>query len=95
VTWDEQLAREQERYEDGERRLPDAEDPDVRQRQLTRMGNAAWGAGLASLMRNDTDGAMTWFDRAVQRYHESLLSAPPASWGRYIGSLKARILADA
>ena len=46
--WDEHLAREVERYEDGEGRLPD--DPDARQRQLTRMGNAAWGAGLCLLM---------------------------------------------
>ena len=46
--WDEHLAREVERYEDGEARLPD--DRDERQRQLTRMGNAAGGAGLALLM---------------------------------------------
>jgi hypothetical protein len=94
VTWDEQLEREEERYLDGEARLPDAADPDTRQRQLTRMGNAAWGAGLASIMRGDEPGSRTWFERAVQRYHESLESAPPGSWGRYIGSLKARILGD-
>ena len=45
------LAREQERYRDGEARLPDAEDADARQRQLTRLGNAAGGAGLALLMQ--------------------------------------------
>ena len=35
-----------ERYEEGAARLPD--DPDARQRQLTRMGNAAGAAGLRS-----------------------------------------------
>ena len=37
--WEEHLAREVARYEDGESRLP--EEPDARQRQLTRIGNAA------------------------------------------------------
>ena len=31
--------------------------PDTRQRQLTRMGNAAYGAGLAHLMLGDQDAA--------------------------------------
>jgi hypothetical protein len=91
--WDEQLGREERRYRDGEARLHEASDPDARQRQLTRMGNAAWGAGLASLMRADRAAAAGWFDLAVDRYHESLESAPPGSWGRYIGSLKSRLLA--
>jgi hypothetical protein len=42
--WDELQRRAIERYEDGEQRLPD--DPDARQRQLTRMGNAAGAAAL-------------------------------------------------
>ena len=42
--WDGLQQRAQERYEDGEARLPD--DPDARQKQLTRMGNAAGAAGL-------------------------------------------------
>jgi hypothetical protein len=41
--WSELFDREAARYRDGEARLPD--DPDERQRQLTRMGNAAYGAG--------------------------------------------------
>ena len=49
--------REQERYRDGESRLPDVEDQDARQRQLARMGNAAAGAGLAELMGGNTAAA--------------------------------------
>ena len=45
--WEELHARARERYEDGAARLPD--DPDQRQRQLTRMGNAAGAAGLTAL----------------------------------------------
>jgi hypothetical protein len=85
--------REQERYRDGETRLPDVEDHDVRQRQLTRMGNAAAGAALAELMGGNTASAREWFGRAAARYRESYEHAPPASWGRPIAILKARVLA--
>ena len=87
--WEELQRRAVERYEDGEARLPD--DPDARQRQLTRMGNAAGAAGLAQLMAGH-DGA-EWFARAADRYRESWPDAPPESWGRPIGAIKARILA--
>jgi hypothetical protein len=93
MNWDEHFAREQSRYEEGEGRLPDAEDDDARQRQLTRLGNAAGGAGLAVLMLGRREQAAGWFDRAAQRYRESYEHAPPGSWGRPIGALKARILA--
>ena len=93
VDWAEHARREDERYRDGEARLPDAEDHDARQRQLTRMGNAAGGAGLARLMDGNTKDARDWFARAVARYHESYELAPPGSWGRPIAILKARILA--
>jgi tetratricopeptide (TPR) repeat protein len=91
MAWEDDLERERARYEDGEARVP--EDPDERQRQLTRMGNAAGGAGLALLMLGRRDEADEWFDRAARRYHESYEHAPPGSWGRPIGALKARILA--
>ena len=81
--------RARERYLDGASRLPD--DPDARQRQLTRMGNAAGAAGLSALMAGD-DGR-EWFARAADRYRESWEHAPPGSWGRPIGAIKARILA--
>jgi tetratricopeptide (TPR) repeat protein len=89
--WSAHLRREEDRYRDGESRLPD--DPDERQRQLTRMGNAAGGAGLALLMAGRAEDAAEWFDRAATRYRESYELAPPGSWGRPIGSLKSRILA--
>jgi hypothetical protein len=90
--WEQHLRREEERYRDGEARLPEAADPDARQRQLTRMGNAAWGAGLAALMDGDRERASEWLGKAVERYHESLETAPPGSWGRYIACIKARVL---
>jgi tetratricopeptide (TPR) repeat protein len=89
--WNAHLAREQSRYEDGSGRLPD--DADARQRQLTRLGNAAGGAGLALLMLGRREEAAEWFDRAVRSYRESYADAPPGSWGRPIGAIKARILA--
>lgn len=92
--WAAHARREEQRYRDGEGRLPGEEEPDARQRQLTRLGNAAAGAGLSHLMAGDTELAREWFERAVERYRESFPLAPPESWGRPIGMLKARILAE-
>jgi hypothetical protein len=91
--WRAHAAREEERYRDGEARLPEAEDEDARQRQLTRMGNAASGAGLSQLMAGDTEKAREWFDRAVDTYRQSFELAPPGSWGRPVAMIKARVLA--
>ena len=93
VDWAAHARREDARYRDGEARLPEAEDQDSRQRQLTRMGNAAAGVGLARLMDGDTEEGREWFARAVERYRQSYELAPPGSWGRPIAILKARILA--
>jgi len=87
--WDGLQRQARKRYEDGQARLTD--DPDARQKQLTRMGNAAGAAGLTALM-GGTDGR-AWFVRAAERYRESWEHAPPGSWGRPIGAIKARILA--
>ena len=76
------------RYRDGEARLGDG--TDERQRQLTRMGNAAWGAGLCRLMQGAD--AREWLDRAAGRWRESYSDAPPGSWGRPIGAVKAFVL---
>ena len=91
--WAAHLEREEARYRDGEARLPDARDADTRQRQLTRLGNAAGGAGLALLMLGRAEEANTWFHRAADRYHESFTDAPPGSWGRPIGAVKSLLLA--
>lgn len=55
--------------------------------------NAAYGAGLAHLMRGDPRSARKWFDEAVRSYHESWSSAPPDAWGRPIATIKSRLLA--
>jgi hypothetical protein len=92
--WAEHTEREIARFRDGQARLPDAEDSDARQRQLTRMGNAAGGAGLALLMQGNLDEASEWLHRAADQYRESMAEAPPESWGRPIGAMKALVLAD-
>jgi hypothetical protein len=89
--WEESAARAQARYEDGAGRLPD--DPDERQRQLTRMGNAAWAAGLSLLMLGRRADADEWLRRAADTYRESWAGAPRGSWGRPIGSMKSRLIA--
>jgi hypothetical protein len=89
--WDEIVEREIGRYHDGEARLPAEADP--RQRQLTRMGNAANGAGLALLMLGRDEEAAKWLGHAAQRWRESFRHAPPGSWGRPIGAIKALLLA--
>jgi hypothetical protein len=83
--------REDSRFEDGRSRLPD--EPDARQRQLTRVGNAAYGGALAALMLGDEEGARRRLGEAAGAYRESFDGAPPGSWGRPIGALKARVLA--
>lgn len=89
--WEERAARAVERHDDGAARLP--EDGDERQRQLTRMGNAAWAAGLSFLMLGRREDAQAWLVRAAERYRESWPLAPPGSWGRPIGAMKARLIA--
>jgi len=91
VDWEERAARAEERYEDGLARLPD--EPDERQRQLTRMGNAAWAAGLSQLMLDRREAASEWLVRAAETYRESWPDAPPGSWGRPIGAMKSRLIA--
>jgi hypothetical protein len=91
--WEAHFERERARYEDGAARLRRLSDSDDRQRQLTRMGNAAAGAGLVLLVAGRREEAADWLARAAERYRESFADAPPDSWGRPIGALKARVLA--
>jgi hypothetical protein len=81
------------RYRDGEARVGGIEDVDQRQRQLTRLGNAAWAAGLCLLMDGRREESAGWLRRAAERYCESWQGAPPDSWGRPIGAMKALLLA--
>jgi hypothetical protein len=89
--WEERATRAVQRYEDGTARLPG--DADERQRQLTRMGNAAWAAGLSLRMAGRRDEAAAWLLRAAESYKESWEGAPPDSWGRPIAAMKSRLLA--
>ena len=89
--WEERAARAIERHDDGAARLP--EDEDERQRQLTRMGNAAWAAGLSLLMAGRDEEGRAWLVRAAERYRESWPNAPAGSWGRPIGAMKSRLIA--
>jgi hypothetical protein len=89
--WTAHAEREEARYRDGEDRIPD--DSDGRQRQLTRMGNAAYGAGLAYLMLGNGVQAAEWLTRAADTYRESYADAPPGSWGRRVAMIKSSILA--
>jgi hypothetical protein len=87
TNWQSHLRREQSRYEDGSARLP--EERDERQRQLTRISNAAYGAGLALLMEGRSDAAAEWLGRAADGYRESFADAPPGSWGVELGAPEA------
>jgi hypothetical protein len=89
--WEERVRAAQTRYEDGASRLPDG--VDERQRQLTRMGNAAWAAGLSLLMLRRRAEADDWLVRAAETYRRSWADAPPGSWGRPIGAMKSRLIA--
>lgn len=93
IDWEALAERGQARYRDGENRLADAPDGDARQRQLTRMGNAAAGAALSLLMLGRREEANEWLAHAARRYRESYDGAPSGSWGRPIGVLKAHLLA--
>lgn len=90
--WVERARSASERHDDGLARLPSS--PDERQRQLTRTGNAAWAAGLSYLMAGREDEACRWLLRAAERYRESWPDAPPGSWGRPIGAIKSRLVAE-
>ena len=91
--WAGHFERQAARFEDGEARLPDSSDSDARQKQLTRMGSAAGGAGLALLMQGSTEEASEWLHRAAEAYRASIDGAPAGSWGRPIGAMKALVLA--
>jgi len=86
VDWGERAEAAIARYRGGETRGLD-------QRQLTQLGNAAWAAGLCLLMDGRPAESAEWLRLAAERYRESLRDAPPDSWGRPIGAMKALLLA--
>ncbi len=85
MDWQRCVERESERYADGLARGEPG--------QLVRMGNAAYGAGLALLMAGEREHAAVWLERAASCWHESFAEATPTSWGRPIGAIKASLLA--
>jgi hypothetical protein len=91
MDWEQHCEREEARYADGLARLPS--DSDGRQKQLVRIAMAATGAGLARLLQGRRAEAAGWLARSAERFRESWVDAPPGSWGRLIGAVKARVLA--
>lgn len=91
MDWDAYATTQVSRYEDGEARL--SPERDARQKQLVRMAMAAGGVGLARLMQGRPGEAAAWLTRSAERYRESFAGAPPESWGRPVGAVKARLLA--
>jgi hypothetical protein len=93
VDWAERYRQAVARYREGESRVGEIVDPDQRQRQLTRLGNAAWAAALCLRMSGREPEAREWLRRAAARYRESWdAGAPPDAWGRPIAAIKARLL---
>ena len=62
-------------------------------RDLMLAAIAAEGEGHAALLSGDTDAARGAYRRAVERYRASWAAAPPRSYGRLVGLLKAAVLA--
>ncbi len=83
-SWEAVVARERSRYEDGMARGG----PE----HAVRVGNAAYGAGLASLMLGRGEEAEAWLVRAASAGARAG-AGTPTSWGRPIGSIKAALIA--
>jgi hypothetical protein len=94
VDWEGRGGRAVARYREGEERVGEGEEPDQRQRRLTRRANAAWAAGLCLLMAGREEDGRAWLRRAADGYRESWdAGAPPGSWGRPIAATKALLVA--
>src|SRR4051812_50141122 len=87
MDWRERAEAAIGRYRDGEGRVG-ADPDDPRQRQLTRLGNTAWAAGLCFLMAGDDAAAKEWLRRAAERYRESWGDGPADPGGGPIGARK-------
>lgn len=91
MDWEAYAVEQTARYEDGKARLSPA--GESRQKQLVRMAMAAGAVGLARLMQGRPREAAEWLISSAERYRESFEGAPPGSWGRPVGAVKARLLA--
>jgi hypothetical protein len=89
--WDRHLEREIHRYRDGRARM--VPDPRKHEQQLLRIASAARGAGLSALMLGEPDHARRWLLRAASDYRASAELALPDAWGRFIATLKSRLVA--
>jgi len=88
MEWAAFVAGKTERYEEGVARLDPGDE-----KQLVRLGNVAYAAGLGLRMAGDP-AAGDWLRRAAARWRESWdAGAPPDAWGRPIGAIKASLLA--
>ncbi|MBS1880749.1 MAG: hypothetical protein JST31_14655 [Actinobacteria bacterium] len=96
AAWGPHIERNAGRFADAQRRLVETLAGDshwTRERQLTRMGTAAWAVGLSLLMDGSAAESRRWLDRCARSYRASLAEADPGSWGRSLGAIKSRILA--
>ncbi|HWC27051.1 MAG TPA: hypothetical protein VG474_10750 [Solirubrobacteraceae bacterium] len=66
---------------------------DGEHRDLMLAAIAAEGEGHSALLRGDGEAAREAYDRAVESYRASWALAPPRSYGRLVGLLKAAVLA--
>lgn len=65
---------------------------DGEHRELMMAAIAAEGEAHAALLAGDTERAAAAYARAVERYRASWALAPPKSYGRLVGLLKAAVL---
>jgi hypothetical protein len=67
--------------------------PEGRHAEALREAIAADGRAHRALLAGDAEGATVSLREAARRYRESWEAAPPRSFGRLIGMLKAAVLA--
>jgi hypothetical protein len=66
---------------------------DGEHRDLMLAAIEAEGEAHAALLAGDTDAATAAYTRAVESYRASWALAPPKSYGRLVGLLKAAVIA--
>jgi hypothetical protein len=62
--------------------------------RLTRVAGASWAEGMSALMLGEWEEAARLLRRAADEYRLSWSVAPGGSWGRPIGAMRSRLLAD-